>query len=122
MKLFSIRGGVHPESRKELSADSPIDRPSLPSLMRVPLCQHIGNAAEPVVGKGDYVLKGQLIGMARGAISAPVHAPTSGQVIAIGRFAAPHASGLPDRTITLRPDGKDAWGTLPPPLDARSPT
>lgn len=117
MKLFSIRGGIHPEGRKELSAEAPISRPPLPNLLRVPLCQHIGNSAEPMVDKGDYVLKGQPIGMARGAISAPVHAPTSGHVIAIGRFAAPHASGLPDRTITLRPDGKDAWGELPPPLD-----
>lgn len=117
MRLFSIRGGVHPKDRKELSADKPISPLPLPSLMRVPLQQHIGNPAEPVVNKGDHVLKGQVIGMARGPISAPVHAPTSGQVIAIGRFAAPHPSGLPGRTITLRPDGKDEWAELPPSLD-----
>ncbi len=117
MKLFGIRGGVHPKGHKELAADAAIVAVSLPPLLRIPLLQHIGAPAEPVVGKGDLVDKGQLLAVGQGMVSAPVHAPTSGRVMAIGRHVAPHPSGLPGRTITLKPDGRDAWGDLPPPLD-----
>ncbi|GAB6051915.1 electron transport complex subunit RsxC [Magnetospira thiophila] len=118
MKLFSIRGGVHPKGYKELAAHAPIQAIGLPALLRIPLQQHIGAPAEPVVKKGDWVRKGQLLAVGQGMVSAPVHAPTSGQIKAIGRYVAPHPSGLPGRTITLKPDGKETWtDDLPPPLD-----
>lgn len=88
----------------------------IPSLIRVPPQQHIGVEAEPVVQRDDIVLKGQLIGKARGPVSANIHAPTSGRVIAVGHFTAPHPSGLPVPTITIRPDGEDRWGTRLPRL------
>lgn len=109
-QLFSIAGGIHPETRKFLSSNCEIEDMPLPPLIRVPLQQHIGADAEPLVKRDDHVLKGQLIGSARGAISANVHAPTSGRVIAVGHFTAPHPSGLPVPTITIRPDGRDEWG------------
>lgn len=115
-KLFSFRGGVHPQPNKFLSRDSEIEDMPLPSLIRVPLQQHIGVEAEPLVRRDDHVLKGQLIGQARGPVSANIHAPTSGRVIAVGHFAAPHPSGLPVPTITIRPDGKDEWGPRLPRL------
>ncbi|SFC20135.1 electron transport complex subunit RsxC [Tropicimonas isoalkanivorans] len=114
--IFAIRGGIHPETRKYLSAQSAIEQMPLPSLIRVPLQQHVGAEAVALVKRDDRVLKGQLIGKARGAISANVHAPTSGRVIAVGHFAAPHPSGLPVATITIRPDGKDEWGPRMPRL------
>lgn len=117
MKLFKIRGGVHPEGRKGLSADAAIEDLPLPERLHVPLRQHIGQAAEAVVKKGDHVKKGQVIAVPQGRISAPVHAPTSGTVIGVGRYVAPHPSGLPARTITIRADGLDDWGKLPAPLD-----
>ena len=116
-KIFKIRGGVHPADRKELTADRPIETLPTPSILRVPLQQHIGAAAEPIVQKGDRVLKGQLLASGRGAVSAAIHAPTSGTVIAIGRFVSPHPSGLPVATITLRSDGEERWIALPPALD-----
>ena len=116
-ELFSIRGGVHPDDQKELSSGSAIEKMPLPNLLRIPLQQHIGAPAEPIVAKDDIVRKGQLLAVRRGSVSAAVHAPTSGRIIAIGRFAAPHPSGLPVATITLRPDGEDLWDTLPEPLD-----
>lgn len=112
--LLSVRGGVHPETRKYLSASHPIERMPIPKLLRVPLQQHIGAEAIPLVKRDDVVLKGQLIGRARGPVSANVHAPTSGRVIAVGPFAAPHPSGLPVMTVTIRPDGKDEWGKRMP--------
>lgn len=115
--LFRIRGGIHPHGNKDLSRDLPIEGMPLPALLRVPLQQHIGAPAEPIVEKGQKVLKGERMAIGRGAVSAAVHAPTSGTVIAIGRFVAPHPSGLPVATITIRPDGEDRWGEKLPALD-----
>jgi Na+-translocating ferredoxin:NAD+ oxidoreductase subunit C len=109
MKLFKLRGGVHPAGRKELSADRPIRVLPLPKRLFVPLQQHIGAPAKPVVQVGDRVFKGQLIAASQGAISAPVHAPTSGVITALGDYPAPHPSGLNIPTITLDSDGEDRW-------------
>jgi electron transport complex protein RnfC len=109
MKLFDLRGGVHPEGRKDLSAECPIRSVPLPKTLYVPLQQHIGAPAAPVVQVGDHVLKGQLLAHAQGAVSAPVHAPTSGVITALGDHAAPHPSGLPVPTFTLESDGEDKW-------------
>ncbi|HZW25316.1 MAG TPA: electron transport complex subunit RsxC [Gallionella sp.] len=112
MNLFKLRGGVHPEGRKDLSAECPIRSIPLPKKLYVPLQQHIGAPAAPAVQVGDRVLKGQLIAHAQGAVSAPVHAPTSGVVSALGDHAAPHPSGLPVPTYTLESDGLDEWIAL----------
>jgi len=117
MKLFRIRGGVHPQGRKRLSEDKSIEDLALPELLHVPLQQHIGAPAVVIVKKGDLVKKGQVIATAQGNISAPVHAPSSGQVVGLGRYTAPHPSGLPGRTLTIRTDGKDEWADLPAPMD-----
>jgi Na+-translocating ferredoxin:NAD+ oxidoreductase subunit C len=117
MKLFRIRGGIHPHDNKHLTADKPITPLPLFYLYHIPLQQHIGSAAEPEVEIGDRVLKGQLIASARGMISANIHAPTSGIISAIGPYVAPHASGLMGRTITIEADRKDEWCELPSPLD-----
>src|SRR5487761_2245461 len=109
MKLFRLRGGVHPESRKELAADRAIRILPMPERLYVPLLQHVGATANPVVQVGERVLKGQLIGASQGVISAPVHAPTSGTIIAIGDFPAAHPSGLTAPTVTIEADGEDRW-------------
>ncbi|MFA5826777.1 MAG: electron transport complex subunit RsxC [Gallionellaceae bacterium] len=109
MKLFDLRGGVHPEGRKDLSAQRHIRTLPLPKKLYVPLQQHIGAPATPVVQIGDHVLKGQLIASAQGTVSSAIHAPTSGIVTALGDHVAPHPSGLPVPTITLESDGEDKW-------------
>src|SRR5512137_1342408 len=109
MKLFEQRGGVHPEGRKDLSAERHIRSLPLPKKLFVPLQQHIGAPAVPVVKVGDQVLKGQLIAAAQGAVSSSIHAPTSGVIAALGDFPAPHPSGLPVPTITIASDGEDKW-------------
>jgi electron transport complex protein RnfC len=117
-KLFKIRGGVHPEDRKQLSAGQAIEKLPMPPLLHIPLQQHIGAPAEPLVRRGDLVKKGQKLARNQGAISAPVHAPTSGRIMGVGGFPAHHPSGLSVRTITLQPDGKDEWVDDLDPVDA----
>ena len=109
MKLFQFRGGIHPQENKHLTADSAIQCLPLPKKLYIPLLQHIGLPAAAQVKVGEKVLKGQLLAHAQGPISAPVHAPTSGTIIAIDEFTAPHPSGLPVTTITLEADGLDRW-------------
>ena len=61
MKLFRIRGGVHPEDRKTLSAGQAIENLPMPALLHIPLQQHIGAPAEPLVRRGQLERKGQLL-------------------------------------------------------------
>ena len=109
IKLFKIKGGVHPFENKQATAGSKITPVPLANRLFIPLQQHIGAPAEPIVKRGDKVLKGQLLANSQGMISAPVHAPSSGKVIAIGKHPAPHASGLPVRTIIIETDGEERW-------------
>lgn len=48
--------------------------------VRIPLSQHIGTPAEPIVKKGDKVFVGTLIARANGYVSAGVHSSVSGTV------------------------------------------
>jgi len=107
MKLFRFRGGVHPKGYKELSSELAIEKFPLPKKLYIPLQQHIGEPAIPVVHIGQKVLKGDLLGHSYGKISAPVHASSSGTVIDITDFAAPHPSGLSLQTVVLQTDGLD---------------
>ena len=107
--LHEFNGGVHLASHKTESTERPIAIAPLPSHLIVPLHQHIGNAAKPMVKAGDTVLKGQLIGQGEGYVSAAVHAPTSGVVLAVEKRAVPHPSGLTDLCMILAPDGTERW-------------
>ncbi len=81
MKTFKI-GGVHPKENK-LSAGQKIQVVPLPKQAIIPLSQHLGAPAVPVVEKGAEVKVGQLIAKAGGFVSANVHSPVSGKVTKI---------------------------------------
>jgi electron transport complex protein RnfC len=108
-ELHSFKGGVHPPEHKAESNSRPIHAAPLPRKLVIPLRQHLGNPAKPLVSVGDQVLKGQMIGEANGYISTAVHASSSGIVSAIGPAVVPHISGLPDECITIETDGRDEW-------------
>lgn len=78
LKTFP-KGGIHPPENK-LTADKPIETLPLPVQVKVPVSQHIGAPATPVVEKGTAVKTGQLIAMANGFMSANIHSPVSGRV------------------------------------------
>ncbi|MBT9591533.1 MAG: electron transport complex subunit RsxC, partial [Thiobacillus sp.] len=108
-ELFGFKGGVHPPEHKAESNTRPIRVAPLPKQLLIPVRQHIGNPAKPLVHVGQTVLKGQMIAAADGYISAAVHASSSGVVAAIDLQPVPHVSGLPDLCITLVTDGRDEW-------------
>jgi len=117
--LFRFKGGVRLPEHKAESTRRPIHPAPLPKQLVIPLRQHIGNQAKPVVAVGERVLKGQMIGAADGTISAAVHASSSGTVVAIEPRAVPHASGLADPCVVIDTDGCDEWVARVP-LDYRA--
>ncbi|MBQ7726632.1 MAG: electron transport complex subunit RsxC [Clostridia bacterium] len=68
-----------------------------PAEVRIPMSQHIGAPAQPVVKVGDKVFVGTLIGEAGGFVSAPVHASVSGTVKAI--------VDTPEKSVVIESDG-----------------
>ncbi len=118
-QLWTFPGGLHLPDEKELSNRIPLASAPLPRRLIIPLRQHIGAPAKPLVAVGDRVRKGQLLGEAQGSLSATVHASSSGTVIAIQEHPVPHVSGLNAPCILIETDGEDAWAELPPPLASR---
>lgn len=108
-KVWDIHGGVHPDENKQQSNQLPIRSAGIPAELVFPLSQHIGVPATPIVEVGQQVLKGEMIAAAKGFVSVPVHASTSGEIIAIEQRSIPHPSGMSANCIVLKPDGQDQW-------------
>ena len=104
LKTFKI-GGVHPPENK-LSAAGKIQVLPIPEKVIIPLGQHIGAPATPIVQKGDKVKTGQLIAQASGFVSANIHSSVSGTVSAIDNII--DAAGLSKPAITIQVEG-DEW-------------
>lgn len=115
MSLKTFFGGIHPKYAKELTAASPIEILSAPETVVVPMLQHIGAPAVPTVKRGDEVLAGQVIGEASQPISAPVHSPVSGKVVAV--TDQPHVNGRSVLSVVIENDGQNKWVDLEPHYD-----
>jgi len=113
-KLHRFKGGIRLPGHKSISTERLIHRLPLTGKYVVPLRQHIGSAATPLVRRGDHVLKGQRIGLPQGPLSTAVHAPTSGKVIAVEHRPVPHPSGLSDLCVVIVADGQDESVPMPP--------
>lgn len=112
-KLWTFKGGLHLPENKSLSNTGRVLRVPYPATLILPLLQHIGTPAKAQVTPGEQVLKGQLIAIPQGNLSAAIHAPTSGQISAITTHPIPHPSGLSVHCIHLIPDGRDTYAPLP---------
>ena len=108
-KLWQFPGGIHPLENKKQSSQKPIRTLNLPKYFYVPVVQHSGWAGDLIVKEGDYVFKGQALTQGDHYRQLPVHAPTSGRIVAIAPHVASHASGLPEMTVVIETDGKDEW-------------
>ena len=108
--LHHFPGGLALEDRKAMATGQPLEAATLPGEVVLPLRQHIGQPAKPLVAVGDTVGKGQAIAEADGRVSAFVHAPTSGKVTAIEWHDVPHPTGVQQECIIIRADGHDSFG------------
>jgi len=100
-----FEGGVNLIDFKELSKEKKIEVFPPPAKAVIPLSQHTGIPAKPVVKKGDAVLKGQLIGEAAGFISSPVHSSISGTVAGLENRALP--TGRSSLSVIVDNNGED---------------
>ena len=116
-------GGVHPAERKELAEGFALTKFPEPDEVVIPMSQHIGAPANPVVKVGDYVKVGQIIGEAAGFISAPVHASVSGTVTAVEPRLHP-IQGVPAMAVVIKNDKQNVMDEsvkAAAPLDTLSP-
>jgi len=104
-KKFTFRGGIHPPHCKSQTEHSRIEEFPAPEVAVVPLSQHLGAPAAPIVEKGDRVLVGQIIGESSGNVSAAVHASVAGTVLTVRPFA--HPSGRLVKAVQIENDGTD---------------
>ena len=91
--MFGIRyiGNTHIPHLKRTATLASIDLPT-PKSVLVPMLQHIGAPAAPIVAPGDTVEIGQKIAEASGYVSSPIYAPICGTVDKFEEY--------------LRPDGR----------------
>jgi Na+-translocating ferredoxin:NAD+ oxidoreductase subunit C len=91
MKLKSFPGGVHPPDEKTMSRDLPFEEMPIPAKVSVALWQNLGKPSNAIIKKKQWVVEGQLLATSDGFISAPVHAPVSGQIEKISRASTINA-------------------------------
>ncbi|MFQ5982755.1 MAG: electron transport complex subunit RsxC, partial [Woeseiaceae bacterium] len=105
--LGTLHGGLRLPILKDESTARVIQHVPVPAQLVLPLAQHVGEPAHPVVGIGERVLKGQLIADADGTISAPVHASSSGKIVAIEQWPIAKRQGENAPCIVIECDGLD---------------
>ena len=110
-KVKSFKGGVHPSEWKELTEKMAFEVMPNPKLVIVPISQHIGKPAKPLVKKKDEVKAGQAIAEAEGFISSPIHAPVSGIVKDIHREAT--VTGFPKDSIIIQANEENEIEAMP---------
>ena len=115
-KLWRFHGGLHLSEHKTLSSEQPLKDALDPDIFVIPLNQHIGEAAKPLVKIHDQVFKGQLIASAPSAISANIHAPISGSILNITAHPVSHPAVKTTVCILIKNDRQEQWADLPPPL------
>ena len=97
----TFRHGIHPPENKDETANLPIRQFPFAPLLIVPLSQHLGKPAVPVVREGQEVIRGQTIAEPDGFMSVSMHAPASGTVRRIA--LAPGISGSMVESVFIEP-------------------
>ena len=80
----TFRHGIHPPEMKDDTCHLAIRRFPFAPLLIVPLSQHLGKPAVPIVRPWQEVVRGQVIAEADGFLSVNMHAPASGTIRRIG--------------------------------------
>ncbi|WP_425665991.1 electron transport complex subunit RsxC [Vibrio tubiashii] len=107
--LWTFPGGVHPAENKSQSVSHALSRVAIAEEIVLPVKQHIGKPGTITVEVGEQVLKGQSLTKYDTSFMLPVHAPTSGTVVAIEPRTTAHPSGLSETCIVIKPDMADSW-------------
>ncbi len=105
--LGSLHGGLRLTRHKSQSTAEAIRHMPVPAQLVLPITQHVGRAADPIVGIGEKVLKGQRVADIDGGLGAPVHASSSGKVVAIEPWPVSRRNGDAAPCIVIETDGED---------------
>lgn len=113
MSLWRFPGGLRLPGHKQVTC-AQIQPAPIPEQLILPVLQHIGDYTIPAIEIGERVLKGQIVAYCgsdncKAPSSAPIHASTSGTVVAIEEREVPHPSGLRMLCVIIDCDGKDEW-------------
>ena len=104
-RTFPRGGSKRVPDRKDATEHKAIQVLPAPSIVVIPMVQHIGASCGSIVNVGDKVKVGQPLGEAKAFVCAPVHASVSGEVIAVEE--RPLVSGAKALSVVIRNDGKD---------------
>ncbi|NLL48049.1 MAG: electron transport complex subunit RsxC [Firmicutes bacterium] len=104
-RTFPRGGSKRVPDRKDATEHKAIQVLPAPSIVVIPMVQHIGASCGSIVNVGDKVKVGQPLGEAKAFVCAPVHASVSGEVIAVEE--RPLVSGAKALSVVIGNDGKD---------------
>ena len=105
--LGTLHGGLRLPAHKRESTATPIREVPVPAQLVLPIHQHAGEPAKPVVDVGERVLKGQVIAEPDGEMGVPVHASSSGKIVAIENRPVSRRHGDEAPCIVIETDGTD---------------
>lgn len=113
MQVKTFKKGIRVPHNKRTDGSPLVECPA-PAAVYIPVAQHIGKPAVPVVSVGDAVKAGTLIAAADGAVSSNIFSSVSGKVTAIERRKTPTGACL---HIVIENDGKYEEQKLSPLTD-----
>ena len=105
--LGKLHGGLRLDANKTQATGQDIVDIPIPQQLVIPLKQHVGEEAQPVVSIGDKVLRGQLLAECVGSLGAPVHASSSGTLVAIEPWPVTRRYGDKALCMIIETDGED---------------
>ena len=109
---FRALGRTHVPHRKNTAEMTAVRVPA-PSEVLLPMAQHIGAPATPIVKVGDEVLVGQKVAEAEGKVSSPIYSSVSGKVTKIEEYLTPQ--GRKVAAIRIASDGQMTEAAFTPP-------
>ncbi len=98
----SIHGGLHLDEKKAPACNVAIQEGEIPDMVVLPLNMHAGREAVTIVEVGENLYRGQIIAEAEGQVSANIHSPVNGKVVAIEPRPMSSRSGLPEMAIVIQ--------------------
>ena len=118
--LGKLHGGLRLPAHKRDSTSRAVIEAPLPAVLVLPVEQGAGGSAHPVVAVGDRVQRGEVVAEPGGATGVPVHASSSGTVIAIEPRPVSRRYGDTETCIVIECDGRDEALQKPAGIDYRS--
>lgn len=104
MRPHRFHGGLKLDGHKAESAAGGLHHAVMPEQLRVSMLQHAGYPARPCVTEGQWVRRGQRLGVAEQAPGVDVHSPCAGQVTELREEDVPQWPGMRALHVLIRPE------------------